>query len=97
MEVASDEIVDKLLLLPLVVGAPRLVLEDDVVVPPSLHREVLLVQQRIPQRYVLLPGLFLRRRPFRLLLLPTSLAFLADAGEFSLKLGVLVVRVAVGV
>ncbi len=59
--------VDELFLLVLVLGASCLVLEDDVVVPPALDVEVGLVEQRVAQRNVPLPGVLLGRRLFAFL------------------------------
>lgn len=53
----------KLLLLALVLGAAGLVLEDDVVVPPALHVEVLLVEERVSQGNVSFSGFLLFLEP----------------------------------
>ena len=60
VEVTPQQIVDKVLLLPTILCSSRLVLKHHIVIPPPLHAVILvLVQQRVSQRNVLLPLIFL--------------------------------------
>lgn len=94
MKVTPQHIVHKLLALPSLLRTSRLVLEYHIVVPPPLDRKVSLVQQRVAPRDVLLPLLRLGRRFFPLLTLALLLPFSFHPLQFTLKLCLLVVRVA---
>lgn len=54
--------VDKLLAI-LLLSAPSLVLENDIVIPSSLHAEILRVKQRVAPGNIDYPLLFLLRGP----------------------------------
>ena len=84
--------VDKLLL-ALVLGPARLVLEDHIVVPPPLHIEILLVQQGVSQRNISLPLLLLGGGALGLLLLAPLGLFPSDLLQLALQLRLVVVAI----
>ena len=92
MKVRPQQVINKLGPLPLLLRAPRLVLEHDVIVPPPLDIEIRLVQQRVPQRNIALARLLLGRQPLALLALPLLGPLPPDPLQLALQLVVFVVR-----
>ncbi|KAK0738427.1 hypothetical protein B0T18DRAFT_246601 [Schizothecium vesticola] len=87
--------IDKFLLLPLVLRPASLVLENNIIIPPPLDVEVWLVQQRIPQRNVLLLLLLLLLGTFSLFPLPLLDALPPDPLQLPLQFGLVIVAVVV--
>lgn len=82
--------VDKLLLLAAVLGASRLVLKDDVVVPSPLNVEVLLVEQRVSKSNVALAGVFFLLCSLSFFALLLLFALATYTLQLPLQLGVVV-------
>ncbi|KAF3066159.1 hypothetical protein CFAM422_009480 [Trichoderma lentiforme] len=68
-----------------------LILEHNVIVPSTFHREILLVEEGIAERNVSFSSLLLLSRPFLLLLLLLLFTFSSYSLQFSLQLRIFVV------
>lgn len=73
----STTYVDKLLLLAFILRTTGLVLENHIVIPASLHCEILLIEQRVTECNIALTSILIFLGAFRLLY-KSTLAFFLD-------------------